>query len=139
MTQLDLFKQPARKTGQIVAFPADRRVVLIRAIAHELCTLDYTPAASSGASTSKASEPSFAPSVFPAAKLIWKSVDTRQPLPALSTIPCPIMERRRQRQHNVREAERVGVWGLRPRVFLSALNAARARLLIAPVCIETEF
>ncbi|MER8897010.1 DUF6074 family protein [Mesorhizobium sp. M0676] len=41
MTQLDLFKQPARKTGQIVAFPADRRAVLIRATAHELCTLHY--------------------------------------------------------------------------------------------------
>ncbi|MBZ9683117.1 DUF6074 family protein [Mesorhizobium sp. CO1-1-2] len=40
MTQLDLFKQ-ARKPAQVVAFPTDRRATLVRATAHELCSLDY--------------------------------------------------------------------------------------------------
>ncbi|ESY41978.1 MULTISPECIES: DUF6074 family protein [unclassified Mesorhizobium] len=98
MTQLDLFKQPARKTGQVVAFPADRRAALIRATAHELCTLDYIAGRKFWSEHVKGCEPSFALSASPLAKSIWKSVDTPQPLPALSTIPCPIMERRHQRQ-----------------------------------------
>jgi hypothetical protein len=41
MTQLDLFKQAARKPGQVVAFPIDRRAIMVRATAMQLCALDY--------------------------------------------------------------------------------------------------
>lgn len=41
MTQLDLFKQAPKKPGQVVSFPVDRRAIMVRATAHELCSLDY--------------------------------------------------------------------------------------------------
>ncbi|QKC84387.1 DUF6074 family protein [Mesorhizobium sp. NZP2077] len=41
MTQLDLFKQAPKDAGQVVAFPVDRRAMMVRATAHQLGTLDY--------------------------------------------------------------------------------------------------